>query len=68
MEQKEEVGGGGQEKSSLVQMWYRDVTSPGIVAVDLGDFLHDEKYPSIVETNTGLPLLCTSPLMTKASI
>lgn len=33
-----------------MQMWFCDVTSPGIVAVDLGDFLHYEKYPPIVET------------------
>lgn len=46
---EQKVKGGGEE-SSPVQMWLCDVTSPVIVAVDLGDFLHYEKYPPIVET------------------
>lgn len=50
MRAQKDKGGGGREENSLVQMWVRDVTSPGIVAVDLGDFLLYEKYPPIVET------------------
>lgn len=50
MRAQKDKGGEGREESSLVQMWVCDVTSPGIVAVDLGDFLLYEKYPPIVET------------------